>query len=92
MQTSDRKNKFSIQELVEIGDALHNSETSIVLVDKGEIKDEKRHEILGAIRGKHKNLVTLLISIIEQDQVLFQLFNEALMRYNLDKLKKSMER
>lgn len=86
---TDREGKgYTIQDLIEIGDHLHNSKTAIVICDVE--KDGGKHETMLSLTGKRGDIIMMLINILEQDdaEALEDALSEALVNVKMKRIHK----
>lgn len=68
---------FQIDELVAIGDHLHNCQTALIIAD---VYDGKDHTTMGCATGSKNNLLTMIQVILEQNPQLEDIIIEAVAR------------
>lgn len=80
MENKDERHKlgYEIDELVKIGDHLHNSQTALVIAD---VLDEKgTHTTMGTATGRREDIVTMVYIVLKQNEDLADIITEAVMR------------
>ena len=85
MKEEERKNKYSINQLVEIGDMIHETELSIIIATK-KIKQEKGEQALISIIGDREKLIRMLFEVMMNDKDLFSILSESVQITYLAKL------
>lgn len=83
-----RDNKFTLEQLVLIGDHLHNAETAIIMI-KGEVVGDKDNSIC-CIKGDSDVLAKLLYIACKHDKVVVELFTRVLLEVATEELAEIM--
>jgi hypothetical protein len=66
---------YNIDELVSIGDHLHNCTTAIVIAD---VTDGKTHNTMASATGSRNSLIAMLVVIMQQNSEIEDIVTEAI--------------
>lgn len=80
-----KKTNYTISELVEIGDQIHHSDSTIIIATTSLSDNDQRTFI--SVRGNHKELVLTLAEAFHSSEDLYDLVTEALCLKTLRDLK-----
>jgi hypothetical protein len=81
----DERDGYSINDLVAIGDHLHNSKTALVIADIPSA-DGKQHTTMGSAVGTHKDIVLMILAILEKNEQMEELITEAVLIRKANKI------
>jgi hypothetical protein len=84
---SEIKTKFTVEELVQVGDAIHNSECVMVMAVP--IEDKKNMFI--SVIGQTAELSDMVYVAMRQSPEFEELLSKAILRVKLEKLAKKFE-
>ena len=85
MENQERKNKYDINQLVSIGDMMHETELSLIITSKLIEKNEKE-EVLVSMLGDREVLTQMIFEVCLKDENVFHLLSDAIMAAQLAKL------
>ena len=83
------QNKLSVETLVTIGDALHNSKCAFVLA-QNETDNINEVEATCLVYGGRKNLYNMFYNVIYKNKDIEQLLTEVLKKVLIDKIEKKI--
>jgi hypothetical protein len=75
MDIKDRENKLSINELVEIGDYLHDTDCAVIFVNKQ--TEDGKNKTLCCIKGDSEKVCQMLFETLIKDERVSQLMIQA---------------
>lgn len=81
----NERDGYSINDLVAIGDHLHNSKTALVIADIPSA-DGKQHTTMGSATGTHKDIVLMILAILEKNEQMEELITEAVLIRKANKI------
>ncbi len=79
---------YQIDELVTIGDHLHNCQTAIVIAD---VYDGKNHNTMGSATGNRRDIVNMIALMLEQNAELESIILEAVARAKMNEMAKHFD-
>ena len=78
MENKNEKDTYSIDELVKIGDHIHNCTTAFIIAD---INEGDGHNVLITAKGKRDDIVVMLIETMMKDQRVAELIELSFANY-----------
>ena len=75
--------KFTVEQLVAIGDAVHDSNTAIIIADN---IGEKEHNVTVCVKGRKKDLMAMLYNVLKTNEHLEDVMADAVMMVKLEKI------
>lgn len=84
---SNAQTKFTVEELVQVGDAIHNSECVIVLA---ELIDDKEQVSVNVI-GQPKELEQMVYTAIKHSAMFEEILSNAVLKVKLERLSQMFE-
>ena len=78
MQNKNEKETYSIEELVKIGDHIHNCTTAFILAD---VEENDGHNVLITAKGTTNNIVNMLIETMMKDKRVAELIELSFINY-----------
>jgi hypothetical protein len=76
------KKKYSVEDLVKIGDAIHDSTTSFILVDNDKSEGNKGY-IMFSSHGHRLDVIKMFVQLFEKNETYETLMMEAIATYNI---------
>ena len=86
----NRKGKLSIEQLVTVGDWLHDTDSCFLLISKNE-NAENKHDTLACMIGDSNVLSDMLYSSMLKDKNFYQLVTETVLRMANDNLEELLK-
>jgi len=90
MDIKDRENKLSIEELVEVGDYLHDTDCAVIFVNK--TIDGDKNSTLCCVKGKSEKISRMLFETLIKDERVSELLIEASAKAAVYKLEQAVGR
>ena len=84
------KRKYNVEDLVKIGDGIHNCTTSFILVDNDKSESNKGY-IMFSSHGQRSDVIKMFVELFDKDEKYEALMMEAIATYNILKSKKPNE-
>jgi hypothetical protein len=83
-QNEQKVPNFTVEQLVIIGDAIHNSKTAIIIADN---ETAEGHNITVCVRGTKEVLVSMMYHVFKSNPEFEEVCSEALVSYKMEKIK-----
>lgn len=83
----DREGKLTIEQLVNVGDHLHDADTVLLLIDKK--INQKENETLCCVNGDPDSLITMISESLKKNDKLFEIFSYALLNASIKRMEKN---
>jgi hypothetical protein len=80
--TPKPKKKYSVEDLVKIGDGIHNSTTSFILVDNDKTDSDKGY-IMFSSHGQRADVIRMFVQLFEKNPKYEEIMIEAIATYNI---------
>jgi hypothetical protein len=74
---------FTIEQLVIIGDAIHNSKTAIILADN---ETPEGHNVTVCVRGTKEKLLSMMYHVLKTNPEFEDICSDALIRHKLESI------
>jgi hypothetical protein len=74
---------FTVEQLVIIGDAIHNSKTAVIIADN---KTPEGHNITVCVRGEKEILVAMMYNVFKSNPEFEEVCSNALVSFKLEKI------
>lgn len=81
--------KFTVEQLVLIGDAIHDSKTAIIIADN---ENNGSHSVTVCVRGIKHKLTEMLYEVFKSNADFENICSDALVSYKMDKLQKGLDK
>lgn len=81
--------KFTVKQLVLIGDAIHDSKTAIIIADN---ENNGSHSVTVCVRGIKRKLTEMLYEVFKSNADFKNICSDALVSYKMDKIQKSLDK
>lgn len=82
---TNAKKKYSVEELVVIGDHIHNASCSFIMCVNDLDDTDNKKSILFSSHGRKDDMVTMFVSVLEKNPKIENLMIEAIAMYNITK-------
>ena len=80
--------KFTVEQLVAIGDAIHDSKTAIIIADN---ENNGSHSVTVCVRGIKEKLKQMLYEVFKSNAEFENICSEALVSYKIDKIQQGFD-
>lgn len=77
---NNEKEGYSLDELVKIGDQIHNCTTAFMLID---IEEKGEHNVLMTAKGKREDIIGMVIESMLKDSRIADIIEHAFINYAL---------
>lgn len=75
---NERKNKgYNFDDLVKIGDQIHDSKTALIVSDIEH--DDGTHTTMGSATGRKRDIIIMLFTIMKENPTLEEIISEAVL-------------
>ena len=72
--------KLTIDALVEIGDALHDSEASFMLILEPTLGDNLKRKITYATHGERSDIIQMFVRVLDKNPDLYEILTAAMIK------------
>lgn len=81
--------KFTVEQLVLIGDAIHDSKTAIIIADN---ENNGSHSVTVCVRGIKHKLKEMLYEVFKSNADFENICSDALVSYKMDKIQQGLDK
>jgi hypothetical protein len=82
-QSEQKVPNFTVEQLVVIGDAIHNSKTAIILADN---ETPEGHNVTVCVRGTKEKLLSMMYYVLKMNPEFEDICSDALIRHKLESI------
>jgi hypothetical protein len=88
------EDKFTVEQLVQIGDAIHDSSAAFIITNTVLERNEQetKNEAFLCMKGNVQDLTDLLYTALNKDEQMFIIIQQVMMQIQVEKLKDLMNR
>jgi hypothetical protein len=79
---------FTVEQLVIIGDAIHNSKTAIIIADN---ETPEGHNVTVCVRGTREKLVSMMYHVFKSNPEFEEVCSNALVSFKMEKIQDGID-